>query len=448
MSSVKNFGAEGDGVRDDTEAVEHAIRETDGLVRFPRGVYRINRTIEIPLGVHGPLGLDGTSGTATVRMTGPGPAFRLVGRHSGTGDPGSLKPQVWQSERMPVIQHLVVEGAHPEADGFELVETMQALFEGVLIRHVRHGIRLYRRNRNVLISHSHIYHNTGAGIFLDRVNLHQINISNCHISYNARGGIRVEGSEVRNLQVTGNDIEYNNAKSHPDLASEPTAEIWIDTSAEKASVNEVTISSNTIQATESVGGCNIRILEKPDASRPPGLIAITGNVIGSQENNVHLTGCYGVTLSGNCIYSCGKRNVWVEDSRLVTLSGNSFRRHTERYHTGIRFERSRDCTITGCTIHDATEAGQESGASLVELDACTRITISACQLIDGVPYGLDARDCKQVLVNACTITDTRAVRAARGALRFSGRGEGSVLSANSIDGAVELGPDAGVRHAG
>ena len=114
MSSVKNFGAEGDGVRDDTEAVEHAIRETDGLVRFPRGVYRISRTIDIPLGVNGPLGLDGTSGTATVRMTGPGPAFRLVGHHSGTGDPGSLKPQVWQSERMPVIQHLVVEGAHPE----------------------------------------------------------------------------------------------------------------------------------------------------------------------------------------------------------------------------------------------------------------------------------------------------------------------------------------------
>ncbi|MFT7513510.1 MAG: hypothetical protein ACI9QL_002723 [Candidatus Omnitrophota bacterium] len=446
MSSVKNFGAEGDGVTDDTEAIEHAIRETDGLVRFPRGLYKITRTINIPLAVDGPLGLDGTSGTATVRMTGSGPAFRLVGNHAGTGDPASLKPQVWQSERMPVIQHLVIEGAHAQADGIELMETMQVLFEGVLIRHVRHGIRLHKRNRNVLIAHSHIYHNSGVGIFLDQVNLHQINISSCHISYNRLGGIRIEGSEVRNLQITGNDIEYNNAQSHPDLPSEPTAEIWIDTRAEKASVNEVAICSNTIQATESVGGCNIRILENPDTSRPPGLIAITGNIIGSQENNVHLTGCYGVTLSGNCIYSCGKRNVWVEDSRLITLSGNSFRRHTDKYHTGIRFDRSTDCTMSGCTMHDATDTGQASGVSLVELQACARINLSGCLLLDGVPYGLDAVDCRQVLVSGCTIAETRSVPAAKGAVRFAGKGEGNVQSANILEGAVVLGPDAGVKH--
>ena len=87
--------------------------------------------------------------------------------------------------------------------GIELIETMQAVFEGVLIRRVRHGIRLHKRNRNVLISHCHLYFNTGVGIFLDRVNLHQINIAGSHISYNRLGGIRIEGSEVRNLQITG-----------------------------------------------------------------------------------------------------------------------------------------------------------------------------------------------------------------------------------------------------
>lgn len=96
------------------------------------------------------------------------------------------------------------------------------------------------------------------------------------------------------------DIEYNNAKSHPGLSSELTAEIYIDTTAEGASVNEVTIASNTIQATESDGGANIRIIEQPERpGRAPGQWAISGNVIGSQENNVHLTGCYGVALSGN-----------------------------------------------------------------------------------------------------------------------------------------------------
>ncbi|MGY8691150.1 MAG: right-handed parallel beta-helix repeat-containing protein, partial [Verrucomicrobiales bacterium] len=106
----------------------------------------------------------------------------------------------------------------------------------MLIRKVHDGIRLVRRNRNVIVSHCHVYHNTGAGIFLDGVNLHQINISGSHISYNRLGGIRIERSEVRNLQITGNDIEYNNAKTHPGLADEPTAEIYVDTTAPGASV--------------------------------------------------------------------------------------------------------------------------------------------------------------------------------------------------------------------
>ena len=119
-----------------------------------------------------------------------------------------------------------------------------------MVTHCRHGIHLVERNRNVLISHCHIYFNRGVGVYLDGVNLHQINIASSHISYNRQGGIRLERSEVRNLQITGNDIEYNNFRAHK-TEPEPTAEIYIDTTAEGASVNEVTIASNTIQATDS-----------------------------------------------------------------------------------------------------------------------------------------------------------------------------------------------------
>ena len=75
-------------------------------------------------------------------------------------------------------------------------------------------------------------------------------------------------------------------------------------------------------------------------------------VIGSQENNVHLTGCYGVSLSGNSIYSCGNRNVLIEDSRQISMGNNVFRRHTPRFGTGIRIERSSDIALTGCVIRD------------------------------------------------------------------------------------------------
>ena len=430
MSNVTRFGAAADGKVDDTEAIRHAVEEGDGVLHFPPGTYRITSPIEINLSESGPLGIDGTGGTARVVMAGKGPAFRLIGTHGGTGDPGSRKGNVANHQRLPTIKNIEVEGDHPEADGFELIQTMQSVFEGVMVTRCRHGIHLIERNRNVLISHCHVYFNTGSGIFLDGVNLHQINIAGSHVSYNRLGGIRIERSEVRNLQVTGNDIEYNNHLSHK-TAPEPTAEIYIDTTAEGSSVNEVTIASNTIQATGSPDGANIRIKEKPDASRPPGLFAISGNVIGSQENNVHLTGCYGVALSGNTIYSCESRNLLIEDSRLINVSGNTFRRHTPKYGTGVRFVDSSDITFTGCGIHDETDTGQPRLTALLELERCERINVTGSQFINGA-IGVAASECSHVTLTGNTLHDIREKPIARHAIHFIGKGAGNLATGNTI----------------
>ena len=437
MSNVRHFGAAGDGVTDDTTAIEHAIEAGDGMLHFPPGSYRITQPLEIDLAQSGPLGIDGTGGTARVLMDGRGPAFRLVGTHGGTGSPSTVKGNVYPNQRLPTVKNIEIEGRHPEADGVQLNQTMQSVIEGVLVRRCRHGIHLAKRNRNVVITHCHVYHNAGAGIFLDGVNLHQINIANCHISYNRQGGIRIERSEIRNLQITGNDIEYNNhVEHHSD--PEPTAEIYVDATAPGASVNEVTIASNTIQATCSPSGCNIRIREAAgDLARPPGLWSITGNIIGSQENNVHLTGCYGVALTGNCIYSCGSRNLLIEDSRQVTIGSNTFRRHTPELGAGVRVVNSSDVTITGCAIRDEHPEGQPSGASLLELAASRRVNISGCQFLDGVPCGIDATDCSHVSITGCTIHDARRQQRSRHAIRFTGQGEGNLIGMNTIGSTVE-----------
>jgi len=439
MSNVRRFGAAGDGVNDDTEAIRHAVKDGDGMLHFPPGTYLISEPIEVALAESGPLGIDGTGGTARILMTGAGPAFRLVGTHCGTGSPSSVKGNVYPDQRLPTIRNIEIEGTHPEADGIELIKTMQSVFEGVLIRRCRHGIHLAERNRNVLISHCHLYHNTGVGIYMEDLNLHQIIISSCHISYNRLGGVRLERSEVRNLQITGNDIEYNNQDQHG-TPPEPTAEIYIDTSAEGASVNELTIASNTIQATPSPGGCNIRILEEGDStSRPPGLCSISGNIIGNQENNVHITGGYGIAISGNCIYSCANRNLLIEDCRLVNVGTNTFRRHTPKLGTGVRIARSADITFSGCSIHDEEPSGQVSGASLLEIDSSERITISGSQFIDGVPYGIDVSNSSYVSVTGSTIHDSREIPKSRRAVRFTGPGQGNLVALNSIG---FTGPDA------
>lgn len=437
MSDVRHFGAVGDGETDDTEAIRHAIKEGDGSLYFPTGTYRIDETIEIPLGSPAPFVIHGESGVSCVRMHGKGPAFRMVGHHEGTGAPASWTPAVKDRERLPSIRHLVIEGRHAEADGLELEGVAQPILEGLLVRYLRHGIRLVRRNRNVIISHCHVYHNTGVGIFLDGVNLHQINLVGNHVSYNRRGGIRIERSEIRNLQITGNDIEYNNARSHPMLEDVPTAEIYVDTTAPGASVNEVTIASNTIQATSSPEGANIRVLEKPGTERHPGLWAITGNVIGSQEVNVHITGGYGITLSGNTIYSATRRNLLVEHSRFINVTGNHFRRHTPAFGTGVRFEDSTDCLFASCQIHDESEEGQESGASLLEIDSCARLLVNGCQFSNGCPFGIAVHDSRTVRISHCLISEERTPP--RGsAVRFSGTGGAHALLSTAMQGDLEI----------
>ena len=430
MSNVLNFGALGDGKNNDRQAIQHAVDMGDGLLEFPTGVYRISSPIHINLTKHGPFGIAGSEGTARIIMEGKGPAFRIVGSHGGTGDPGSRKGNVATEQRLPTIRNIEIEGAHPEADGFELIQTLQSVFEGILVTKCRHGIHLVDRNRNVLISHSHFYFNTGAGIYLNGVNLHQINISGNHISYNRLGGIRIERSEVRNLQITGNDIEYNNHRAHKTEPT-PTAEIYIDASAERASVNEVTIASNTIQATASKGGSNIRILEKPDQSRPPGLFAISGNIIGSQENNIHLTGCYGISINGNCIYSCDHRNLLIEDSRLINLSGNTFRRHTPRYGTGIRMENSSDISFTGCSILDETEKGEPRISALLEISDCERVNVNGCQFINGY-VGIEAEDCKNLNITGNTFHDSRETPISQHAIEAKGYSQMNLASSNII----------------
>ena len=135
---------------------------------------------------------------------------------------------------MPTIDGMEIEGHHAQADGVRIEGVMQPTLTRMLIRQVRTAVHVTGRARNLLISHCHIYHNTGVGIHLDEVNLHQTIITGSHISYCRLGGIRIDNSEVRNLQITGNDIEYNNNRAHqvPDADGVPTAEIYVDVGAE------------------------------------------------------------------------------------------------------------------------------------------------------------------------------------------------------------------------
>lgn len=440
MSNVRDFGASGDGRQDDTQAFLHALRDGDGVLELPRGEYRLTRPIVVPLAQTGRFALRGQGGTAKIVMAGAGPALHLVGTHGKTADPADFAPGVWQRERMPTLADVEIEGAHAEADGVKIEGVMQATLVGVLIRAVRTAVHVTGRARNLLISACHIYHNTGVGVHLDRINLHQAIITGSHISYCRLGGVRIDDSEVRNLQITGNDIEYNNNKSHQVAGADavPTAEILID--CRSGSIREGTIASNTLQATYSPGGSNIRFIGAgPDKNHKVGLFTITGNLIGSQENNIHLTSVRGVAISGNVIYSGHSRNLLLENCRNVVIGANVFD-HNPDYDpnelcTGIRLVDSVDCSLSGLVIQDCQSgqhtvkaAGPQEREALLELVRCRRVNLSGVQVLDGAPAGILLEDCSDTLLQGCTVLDGRSPLVMQHAIRWRGAGSGNLIA--------------------
>lgn len=459
MSNVKDFGARGDGVNDDTDAILNALEAGDGTLTFPRGDYLITRTVPIDLARTGRFGMDGSAATAKIVMAGAGPAFHITGTHEGTASPDSFKPGVWDRQRMPTILNLEIQGKHADADGFLIEGAMQPTFEGVTLCNLRDGIRLHGRCRNLLISHCHIYNNCGAGVFLDRVNLHQAIVTGSHISYCRRGGIKLIASEVRNLQITGNDIEYNF-----DRDADVSADIWIDASEEGSSVREGTVVGNTIQAQYSPGGCNVLIIGRnvPEGHYKAGMVSISDNLIGTQETNIRLRTCRGVVITGNVIYGARRRNLHAETSQNIVVGPNSFD-HNPDYHrgefcTGVRFSDSHGCVVNGCVIQDCESGPSEqpdaetSRSGLLEIIRCRRVNISGCQILDAYPGAIHIEDAQDVSVSHCTLLETRAeVRTVR-MLSWKGAGNGNALTGNrigaGIDGALDIDDAAGVQTSG
>src|SRR5690606_37368655 len=116
------------------------------------------------------------------------------GSHKGSALPASVEEPVWTKEKIFTIESLEILGQQEESDGIQFIELMQPVVRNCLISNVRYGIRLSTRNRNVLLLGNHIYNCRKIGVFLDEVNLHQININDNHFSYCKEGGIVVRNS--------------------------------------------------------------------------------------------------------------------------------------------------------------------------------------------------------------------------------------------------------------
>lgn len=401
--TVRDFGAVGDGVADDTGAIQRAVDEGPGDIRFPRGVYRITKPVVVDLDRVGPTALVG-SGTARIVMAGPGPAFKLVGTHGGTADPPSVLPNVWERQRMPTVDGLEIIGDHPEADGIEATGTMQIVLTRLNVRGVRHGIHLVERNRNVIVSDCHLYENRGVGLFLDDVNLHQTNVTGSHVSYNAGGGIVVRAGNVRNLQVTGCDLEANMTPDGP-----PTANVLIDCTDGAAGTAEVAITGCTIQHSHKApDSANIRFLGADAQARTWGNLTITGNVLSDVVVNVDLRNVRGAALVGNTFWKGSKYNLRVDGSSNIVIGPNVMDRNPQyqdqaEADNAVLVRDCRDVTITGLHVR-----GVHRAPAGVVLEDCRRVNLSGATILDCDTAGLLLKNVTDSRVSGCLIRNDEA----------------------------------------
>ncbi len=353
------------GLPDSTAELQTLIDSQDGILQLTKKLYRITSSLNLDLSKHGAISVTSTFGS-TLIMDGPGPAISVIGNHQGTASPKSFLPATW-NQRMPILSGFEILGGHPEADGINLVQTVGAVVDRMSVRWCRHGIHLTIRNRNVIVSNCHLYQNSGVGLYLDDVNLHQINVANAHISYNRGGGIVVRDGNVRNLQVTGCDIEANMPDDSTDTR---TANIWIDVSGStedaSKSIAEIAITGNTIQhsanygaekeRTIAPGGANIRLSGKE--IYPINSVTITGNVMSDTSTLLDISYAHDVTVSANTFFAPMPNNLVVENSQRVVVSGNTFNPRQFIRPGILRFSNCQDCILSNSTFHQlATERG-------------------------------------------------------------------------------------------
>lgn len=369
---------------DSSAELQKQLDENGGNLILKRGVYRLTKGLEIDLAYHGGVVVKSENGGVTLIMDGPGPAIRIAGSHEGTASPTSFKERTW-AERMPIVEGIEIIGNHPEADGVELFQTFEPVVTKTAVRWCRHGIVLATRNRNVSISDCNLYENSGIGIYLNDVNLHQINISNSHVSYNRGGGIVVRDGNVRNLQITGCDIEANMAA---DETPTKTANIWIDVSGSggdrSKSIAEIAITGCTIQhsanygkegATKAPGGANIRLSGKE--IWPIDSVTISGNVMSDTTEGIVIDHSMDVAISGNTCFAPKPNFMTVSNSQRVVATGNTFNpRQFERPGT-IRFSNCRDCVFANSVLHKF----QTEGGAII-LENCEGMSLSGLILTD------------------------------------------------------------------
>lgn len=203
MLNVRDFGAKGDFIHDDTKAIQSCFNELqkkgEGIVYFPKGVYKISRT-DKPGKAYCLLGIDNISIIGESRK---GSIIKLAQQQKNF-----TRMLVFEGNKNVKIENITFDGnvssqVNPEKPNEHL--------GGIFIDH----------SSNVNISNANFVNTGGDGIGIRGVKVpsSNINIQNCYFNKNQRNGITL-GSGFKDILIENNffgkDIDDSPIDSEPE----------------------------------------------------------------------------------------------------------------------------------------------------------------------------------------------------------------------------------------
>ena len=327
-------GVKGDGVTDDTTALQKLFDSAWGEVHLKPVTYLITGNLDVNA-----TRLRRINGNGATIIYSPSdatkPAINIYGNHTQNASPiGKTVAQIKASgvtvENLRIISS---GGLAWQADqtsdnvgtgiGIAVKDTMMPTIRGCHLFLLGTGIKFTGTNRNANVDGNYIHNCWDSGIeFADGCNLHQVNIVGNHIGY-CKYGLNFDNpAQIANVQVTGNDIE-----TQIDTPNEVTEAdkrcIRMVTDSGTTCLYEIEISGNTLQGHYSGAAGADHVIEVSGKGQT--LMSITGNHISNCAGAViSLTNVLDVSIVGNNINNTGGGFVYIDGtSKRISVSGNT-----------------------------------------------------------------------------------------------------------------------------
>ena len=357
--SVKDFGAVGDGIADDTAALQAAFNEVKA-VYFPPGTYIISDTVNV---------------TNATQVSGAGRGAAVIKR--ADLDPTKAHLNIENRSDVKLSGFTFhgnrdnnVLGGKGNDRGITVIDSNNIVIENVECRECgqmedetndKVGVGLsVTTSTDVAVANCYFTLNNHYGFnFFDCEN---ISVVGCHSYYNGGHGLGMAGNR---LITVNNCVLFNNGIGLDGLPRRDGNGVW-------GRVNVgLTLDGNTIKRTfsgNSVGANGVLLKSNNDAEEGSGpgdnttrLLVVSSNIISGYRSSdpaggtgINLNGLvgtfYGALVQGNYIYECDT-GLYSDKAIEVNYNGNRIQGCTN----AMDIDRAVDCDFTNNTITDSTQ---------------------------------------------------------------------------------------------